>query len=76
MLDNFRQGGNYTAQIASHQAELRREVNFTGQNSLFIASLQTNYLNLDSSSNYGMNNEILNIVHTRCAFCGGDNRSA
>ena len=25
ILDNFQQGGKYSAQIASHQAELRRE---------------------------------------------------
>ena len=30
-LDNFRQGGKYSAQIASHQAELRREETFTDQ---------------------------------------------
>ena len=28
LLDNFYQGGKYSAQIASHQAELRREENF------------------------------------------------
>ena len=28
-LDNSYQGGKYTAQIASHQAELRREKTFT-----------------------------------------------
>ena len=27
LLDNFHQGGKYSAQIASHQAELRREEN-------------------------------------------------
>ena len=30
-LDNFRQGGKYSAQISSHQAELRREETFTDQ---------------------------------------------
>ena len=30
-LDNFRQGGKYSSQIASHQAELRREETFTDQ---------------------------------------------
>ena len=30
-LDNFHQGGKYSAQIASHQAELRREETFTDQ---------------------------------------------
>ena len=47
-LDNFHQSGKYSAQIASHQAELRREENFTDQKSLNISSLQTDYLNLDS----------------------------
>ena len=36
-LDNFRQGGKYSAHIASHQAELRREENFTDQKSLNIS---------------------------------------
>ena len=30
-LDNFHQGGKYSAQIDSHQAELRREDKFTDQ---------------------------------------------
>ena len=38
-LDNFHQGEKYTAQIASHQAELRREGNFTDLKSLSIAYL-------------------------------------
>ena len=33
-LDNFHQGGKYSALIAIHQVELRREGNFTDQNSL------------------------------------------
>ena len=45
-LDNFHQGGIYSDQIASHQAELRREEQFTNQNTLLILSLDTNYLNL------------------------------
>ena len=40
-MDNFHQGGKYSAQIASHQAELRREENFTDQKYLNISSLQT-----------------------------------
>ena len=40
-LDNFHQGGKYSAQIASHQAELTREETFTDKNSLNISSLQT-----------------------------------
>ena len=31
-LDNFHQGGKCPAQIAFHQAELRREVQFTDKN--------------------------------------------
>ena len=46
-LDNFHQGGKYSAHIASHQAELRREEKFTDQKSLNISSLQTDYLNIE-----------------------------
>ena len=56
-LDNFHQGGKYSAQIASHQAELIREETFTDQKSLNISSLQTDYLNLDSSAGFGRNSE-------------------
>ena len=49
-MDNFSQGGKYSAQIASHQVELRREENITDQTLLKISSLQTGYLNLDRSS--------------------------
>ena len=38
-LDNFHQGGKYSAQIASHQAELRIEEKFTDHKSLNISSL-------------------------------------
>ena len=31
-LDNFHQGGKYSSQIASHQAEHRREEKFTDKN--------------------------------------------
>ena len=41
LLDNFEEGGKYSAQIASHQAELRREETFTDQKPLNISSLQT-----------------------------------
>ena len=37
-LDNFHQGVKYSAQIAIHQAELRREEKFTDQKSLNISS--------------------------------------
>ena len=48
-LDNFQQSGKYPAQLASHQAELRREENYPDQKCLNISSLQTEYLNIDSS---------------------------
>ena len=54
-LDKFHQGGKYSAQKASHQAELRREGIFTDQKSLSISFLKTNYLNLDRSSVFGRN---------------------
>ena len=75
-LDNFHQGRKYSAQIASHQAELRREMFFTDQKSLNISSLQTDYLNLDSRSGFGMNSERAHAVPTKCTFCGGVNHSA
>ena len=49
-LDNFHQGGKYTAQISSHQEELRSEEKFTDQKSLSITSLQTDCLNLDQET--------------------------
>ena len=49
-IENFHQGGEYSAEIVSHQTELRREEKFTDQKSLNISSLQTDDLNLDSSS--------------------------
>ena len=75
-MDNFHQGGKYSAQIASHQAELRREETFTDHNYLSISSLQTDYLNLDSISGFGRNSERVNTVQTKCTFCGGVNQSA
>ena len=75
-LDNFHQGGNYSAQIASHQAELRREEEFTDQKSLYISSLQTDYLNLEGSSDSIRNIERAHSVTTKCTFCGGNNNSA
>ena len=74
-MDNFHQGGKYSSQIASHQAELRREEIFNDQKSLNISSLQTDYLNLGSSSGFGRNSERTNTVQTKCTFCGGTNHS-
>ena len=75
-LDNFHQGEKYSAQIASHQATLRREETFTDQKSLNISSLQTDYLNLDSSiSGSSRNSERSNSIQEKCTFCGGNNHS-
>ena len=54
-MDNFHQGGTYYAQIAIHQAELRREENLTDQKSISVSYLQIDYLNIDSSSGCGKN---------------------
>ena len=67
-LDNFHQDGKYTARISNHQAELRRGKNVTDQKYLSITFLQTDYLNLDSSSGSGRNKERANIVHKRSLF--------
>ena len=56
-LDHFEEGGKYSAQMACHQAELRREEKFTDKKSLNISSIQTDYLNLDSSSGFGRDSE-------------------
>ena len=74
-LDNFHQGGKYSARIASHQAELRREEKFTDQKSLNISSLQTDYLNLDSISGSGSNSERAHDVQKKRTFCGSVNHS-
>ena len=73
-LDIFHQGGRYSAQIAIHQSELRREENFIDKKYLSISSLQTGYLNLYSSSDFGINVERSNNAHTKCIFCGGVNQ--
>ena len=75
-LDNFHQGGKYSAQIASHQAELRREEIFTNNKSLNISYLQTDYLNLDSSSGIVRKSERSHAVQKKCTFCGVTNHSA
>ena len=74
-LDNFCQGGKYSALIASHQAELRREEKFTDQKSLNILSLLTDYHKLGSSSGSSRNSERAHVVQTKCTFCGGNNQS-
>ena len=75
-LDNFHQDGKYSAQIAIHQVEVRREGNFTDKKSFSLSSFQAEYLNLDSISGCGRNIERANIVQTKCTFCGGANHLA
>ena len=76
-LDNFHQSGKYSAQLASHQVELRREGNFPDQKYLNISSLQTDCLNLGRSvSGSSRHNERSNSVQTKCTFCGLNNHSA
>ena len=76
-MDNFYEGGKYSAQIASHQAELRREETFPDQKSLNISSLQTDYLNLDSSSSVSSrHSERAHSVQEKCTSCGVNNHSA
>ena len=76
IVDNFHQGGRYSALIASHQAELRREEKSTDQKYLSISSLQNDYLNLDSSSGFGRNSERANTFQKKCTFCEDVNHSA
>ena len=75
-LDNFHKGRKYSAQIASHQTELRREEKFTDQKSLNISYLPTDYLNPDSSSSgSSRNSEISHYVQKKCTFCECNNHS-
>ena len=75
-LDNYHQGVKYSAQIASYQAKLRREVKFTDKKSLNISSLKTDYLNIDSRSGFDGDIKRSHAVQTKCTFCGGRNHSA
>ena len=75
-MDNFHQGGRYSAQIANHQAEFRSEEKFTDQKYLNISSLQNYYLNLDSRSGFVGNSERAHAVQAKCIFFGGNNHSA
>ena len=38
LLNNFQQGEKYTAEIASHHADLRREEEFTNQKFIYFIS--------------------------------------
>ena len=64
-LDELHQGGKYITQIASHQEQFRREENFTDQKSLSVTSLNTDYLNIESSSGSGKINERESLVQTK-----------
>ena len=75
-LDSFQQSGKYSAQLASHQAELRREEKYPDQKFLNISSLQTEHLNLHSSqSGYSKHNEKENSAKAKCTYCGLTNHS-
>ena len=75
-LDNFHQNGKYSAQLASHQAELRIEELYPDQKCLNISSLQTEYLNLDNSlSGSSGHNEKENSAKTKCTYYGPNNHS-
>ena len=71
-LDNFQRSGKYSAQLASHQAELRREEKYPDQKCLNISSLQTEYLNLDriqsGSSKHNMCTLPWNSFHFHCVY--------
>ena len=72
-IDNFHQGGKYSAQIFIHQEELGREEKSTDQKYLSILSLQTDYLNIDGRLGCSRNNEGEHPVQIKCTFCGGAN---
>ena len=75
-LENFHQVGKYSAQIATHPAELRKEEKFDDQKYLSVSSLHIDYINLDSSSGCVRNSESANTVQKNCTLCGGANHSA
>ena len=65
-----------TAQLASHQAELRGEEKYPDQKCLNISSLQTEQLKLDSSqSGSSKHNEKENSAQAKCTYCGLSNHS-
>ena len=74
--DNFHKSGKYSAQLASHQAELRREEKYPDQKCLNISSLQTEYLNIESSqSGSSKHNEKANSAKAKCTYFGLTNHS-
>ena len=75
-LDNFHQSGKYSAQLASHQEELRREERYPDQKCLNISYFQIDHLNLDNSlSGSSRHNEKSNSAQTKCTYCGLSNHS-
>ena len=66
-VDNFQQGGNYSAHIEKHQAELKRKEDIIDQKSLSTSDLQINYLNL---VNLVRNNEREHFARSRFSHCG------
>ena len=67
-LYNFHRSGKYSAQIASHQAKLRREGNSIDQKYLSISYLHTDYLNLYKNSVFRRNSEIANLFRQSALF--------
>ena len=74
-LDNFCQGRKYTAQIASHQTNLRIEEHYTEQKYISITSLQSEYLNFVMGSSFDRNKERADLVQKKRNFCGVANHS-
>ena len=67
-LNKFHQGVKYIAHISSNQAGLRRKTKFTDQKYLSISYLQTDYLNIDSSSGSSENDKRANLVQKNALF--------
>ena len=67
-LDNFSEGRKYSSQIASYQADLRREGRLTDQKYFSISSLHNDYLNIDSILGCGRNSERINSVQKNALF--------
>ena len=61
-LDNFHQYGKHSSHMNSQRVELRREVKFTDQKYFSITYLHNDYLNIDSSSGSGKNNDRANLI--------------
>ena len=65
---NYQQGVKYSAQIESHEAEMRRKGKVIEKKSLSISDLQIDYLNLE---NLVRNNEREIVAQSRFSHCGG-----